>query len=247
MEKKSNKTLVDRLWQTIKNNRLVAILIIFGAIVIAVGQFTSALDDILSFIDRWGKTENNTVAPKSGRLIHQEKPISPCVSEGGAMAIKAYAIAVSYPDSLPAFITEHATMFAVDGEAIECFRILSSKLLSTALTGPSPTSIENKAHELARELGSPNLADAFANELQKERLDAYRLSKFMQSLAATLPSIAKGTVETYHNSEIYQQMNLLWSITEQQKLMSVDDLKTFRDMTLRINEWYLNYLATNLR
>jgi hypothetical protein len=52
MKKVDQENRVDKLWRTIKNNKLIACLIIFGTIIIAVAKFTTALQVIIESIDR---------------------------------------------------------------------------------------------------------------------------------------------------------------------------------------------------
>ena len=59
MPKKVRETRVDKLWRSFKNNKLIAGLIVFGGIVIAVGQFTGALQTILKFTGTHNHNEVN--------------------------------------------------------------------------------------------------------------------------------------------------------------------------------------------
>ena len=50
MEQNDKSTRVEKLWSLIKNNKWISVVIILGTVVIAVGQFTGAVQIIADFI-----------------------------------------------------------------------------------------------------------------------------------------------------------------------------------------------------
>jgi len=59
MPKGDKESLVDKLWRTINNNKLIAGVIVFGGIVIAIAQLTGAIQTILKFTDFCNASEVN--------------------------------------------------------------------------------------------------------------------------------------------------------------------------------------------
>lgn len=53
-----------------------------------------------------------------------------CGDPGGPSAVRAYALALTNPSELGMFVRENATVFAQSGDAIACYRVLATALVS---------------------------------------------------------------------------------------------------------------------
>ena len=202
------ETRVDRLLKAIKDNRLIAVLVVIGVVVIGIAQFTTALNDILKFVDSWRQPSPADEGIARQVEMAPSTEASPCAAEGGAAAVRAYAIAVVYPDSLASFVTENAQAFALDGGATKCFRLLTTGLLSGELR------VAHEAYErtLAAEMPQG------AIEHQRSMVSTYKqAAETFSELASILPPLAEGDAGPYQASQLYQTTQLLnqvWNLTE---------------------------------
>lgn len=167
-----------------------------------------------------------------------------CSGDAGEAIARAYAIAVSYPDSVPEFVRKNASIFQPNGAAIRCGKALVSQLLSAAISGPSPNSIREHAADVAGRAGRPDLGPPLGDDMLKNRADMYQLASYLQNLVDTLHSITGGDVAPYQNTAVYQNSKLVWGMTESLGVLHPRDIKAFRDMTLEMSEWYVGNFAS---
>ncbi len=206
MAEKGSKTRVDRIWESIKNNRFVAGLIVAGAIVISVGQLTGALSDIMTFLNRWNSTETDTALSKPNVESGKSTDSSPCASNGGAAAIRAYALAFSDPDSLPEFVKENAMLFARDGNTTKCLSFLTLQLRDGSLAKTYEN--YNARLQAMKPLG------AIGEPWRDPAIGMMALANSLQSLTSTLPLIAEGDASAYYESEIVANAQQIWTLTK---------------------------------
>ena len=130
-----NQTQVDRWLKRLKNNRVAAAVIVASIAFAGVVQFTRGVGDLLDFMGRRTASDDNsqeksaglsargaTAATDAERFTTGEP--SPCVTEGGSAAVRAYALAHVDPDGLALFVRQNANLFAVDGAAVKCLQLL---------------------------------------------------------------------------------------------------------------------------
>jgi len=167
-----------------------------------------------------------------------------CRGDAGVAIARAYAIASSYPDSVPEFVGKNRALFQQNGDAIRCGSLLASQLRSAALQGPSPNSIREQASNMADQAGRPDLGPVVADDMLKSRLDMLELASDIQDLVDTLPSIIDGDVTPYQNSNVYQKPKFVIGILENSGLLTPRDLHDWRDLTMKICEWYVRQFVS---
>jgi hypothetical protein len=167
-----------------------------------------------------------------------------CKGDAGVAIARAYAIAITYPDSVPEFVKKNGPFFQPNGGAIKCGRVLASQLLSAALSGPSPNSIREQAADVADRAGRPELGSSLGDDMLENRSDMYQLAAYLQNLVETLPSIMAGNMAPYKNTAVYQNSKLAWGMMESLGVLPPGDIIAFRDMILEMSEWYVGNFAS---
>lgn len=167
-----------------------------------------------------------------------------CKGDSGVVIARAYAIAVSYPDSVPEFVKKNGTFFQPNGGAIKCGRVLASQLRSAALSGLSPQSIREQAGNVACRADRCDLGPIVADNMLKNISDMYQVAGYLQNLVDTLPSVTAGNVVPYQNTAVYQNSKLVWGMLESLGVLPPRDIKAIRDITLEMSEWYVGNFAS---
>lgn len=167
-----------------------------------------------------------------------------CGGDAGVALVEVYAIAVSYPDSVPEFVQKNTPLFQQNGSAIKCGKALASQLLSAALSGPSPNSVREHAGEVACRAGRCDLGESVSDSILKDKSDMYQLGVYVQNLVDTAPNITEGDVDPYQNTAVYQTSQLVWSTTESMGVLHPSDIKVLRDLLFEVNKWYLGNFAS---
>jgi hypothetical protein len=161
-----------------------------------------------------------------------------CKGVAGDTIVKAYALAVSYPDNVPEFVLINASQFHADGDAIRCGSVLASQLRSEALTGPSPNAIREHAAKVAGQSGRPDLGPKIADDMISLNGDFLILAAYFQNLVDTLPAMLTGDITMYRDTLIYKNSKTGWGIIENSGLLPQKDIEAFRDLTMELSEWY---------
>jgi hypothetical protein len=168
-----------------------------------------------------------------------------CAGDAGVGIAQAYALAISYPDSVPEFVQRNAVFFQQNGAAIQCGQILAATLQSAALLGPSPQSIREQAMDVAGRSGRPDLGPKVADDMLRTRSDLQQLASYIQDLVNTLPAAAKGDLAPYHSTNLYRFSKYIWTLSS--GLLSPGDMQAIRNMTMQMSEWYVKGLANTVQ
>ena len=168
-----------------------------------------------------------------------------CTGDAGVGIAQAYALAISYPDSVPEFVQKNAVFFQQNGPAIQCGQILAAALQAAALSGPSERSIRERATDVAGRSGRPELGPKIAEDMLRTRSDMGQLASYIQDLVNTLPAVASGNLTPYHNTNLYRFSNYIWTMSS--RLVSQEDLQALRTMTMQMSEWYVKNLADTVQ
>jgi hypothetical protein len=226
LAEEGSKTRVDRIWLLLKNNRFIATFIVVGAVVIAIGQLTGALSEIMTFLGRWNSTKPVTTSSIPDAHAVKNADNFPCAGKGGALAIRAYAMAISDPNSLPEFVQKNSIMFAKDGNTTKCLSILTLQLLKGSASMA-------EAYKDFNEKFQANRPSGMAEELWRDpAYDMWALANYLQSLTTTLPLVAEGDVSEYYKSEIVTRTQKKWTLIktdpnlESSMRLLVSDLNT---------------------
>ena len=177
----------------------------------------------------------------------REVQSSVCSGDAGVGIAQAYAIAIAYPDSLPQFAKRNAAFFRENGMSIKCGRTLISQLRSAALSGPSPSSVREHAGDVAGRAGRPDLAGSLADDMLGGRMDMFQVASYLEQLIETLPAMVNGNLGPYHSTLVYKNLKYAWDLTQSLGVMSPQDLKALRDMTMEMSEWYVKNFAALVR
>lgn len=160
-----------------------------------------------------------------------------CDADAGRRIAHAYALAISYPDSLPQFVQQNKEFFHEDGPSIQCGRALVDGLRKSALSMPSPGDIRAQAMDVATRAGAPEMGPKVGDDMVATSLDMLRLASFVEELANTCPQLAAGDAKPYHDTSIYGFSSSMWGMIEQSGTILTADLKAIRDMTMEMSEW----------
>ena len=115
-----------------------------------------------------------------------------CVDPGGTSAVRAYGLALRRPTELGTFVRDNATLFAPDGNAIGCYRVLAAALASNAnLT--ELDALRDRA-EAERETGLEFDRSAYTTDL----------ADTLRELTDALPAAAKGDDGPYQGTRAYE-------------------------------------------
>jgi hypothetical protein len=167
-----------------------------------------------------------------------------CNGDAGVGIARAYAIAISYPDSLPQFVKNNPDLFRENGPSIICGRTLVTELRKAVLKGPDIESIKGHAMDVATRAGAPELGPKLGEDMAKGSADVMQLAFWLEELVNTIPSLLQDDPKPYSNTSIYQYSKFMWTFSE--GLLLPDDLKRFRDMMQEANEWIVTSLSTAL-
>ena len=236
MAEKGSKTLVDKIWLILKNNRFIAGFIVVGAIVVAIGQFTGALNDIMTFWERWDSTQKVTTPSKPNAQYREMSDRSPCAGNGGAAAIRAYAMAWSDPESLPKFVKENAMLFAKDGNTTKCLSLLTTHLRIGSI------SMDKALANFKKQFQDRKPPGVTGESWRDPSTEMWKLADYLQSLTTTLPLVAEGDTSDYYKSAIVTNAQKIWA------LMQTDpDLQTtMRALTEELNAQLMGELIAAL-
>ena len=115
-----------------------------------------------------------------------------CAAPGGSVAARAYGLALTNPTRLGAFARDNATLFAEDGDAVTCSRLLAAALASNTHL-EQLDALRDRA-EAEREIG-----------LEFDRLSyTTDLAETTQELADALPGLANGDDGPYRATKAYE-------------------------------------------
>ena len=130
---------------------------------------------------------------------------APCSGAGMTAATTAYAIAVAHPESLPAFVKANAELFGEDGEAINCFHLLTEKLMKIESQSNASDQIR---HKVLNVFDKTN--DRLFNEMVTDFFGRIRFQAILiKNLSETLPLLVKGDDIGYVTSEFFFEMIFL--------------------------------------
>jgi hypothetical protein len=166
------------------------------------------------------------------------------ISDAGGKLIRAYALAVSYPDQVPSFVADQRQSFQADGEVVRYGKLLAAQLRGGALSGPAPHEVREQAADLAGRVGAGQLAGPLADGLMANMTDLMLLADYVSALLETLPALAAGDLQPYRHTLLYQSMSLLWNNAA--ALLGVAGVEPIRQLSLQLNEWYVGNLVMAL-
>jgi hypothetical protein len=112
--------------------------------------------------------------------------------EGGAVGARAYLLALTNPRELGIFVRDNAILFAKDGDAIACYRVLAAALASnTHLT--QLEALRDRA-EAEREIGLEFDRAAYTADL----------AETLRELADALPALANRDDAPYRATKAFE-------------------------------------------
>jgi hypothetical protein len=156
---------------------------------------------------------------------------------------QAYALAVSYPDSLPAFVARTPGSFRSEADVIRCGQRLVKELYGYSAGWPAPDSVERVAMELANQARHAELGAPVARLARESGTDLKTVGRYLESLVfKVLPGLAENKLEPYAYSEVYDAARFVWS-----SIARTDpalDIPAMRELTRQLSEWYIRMLMT---
>jgi hypothetical protein len=108
------------------------------------------------------------------------------------VAVRAYAVALTDPTALGMLVRDNATLFAQNGDAVECYRVLAAALASN--TNLSQLDALRDRAEAERETGLEFDRAAYT----------FDLAETLRELADALPALAKADDGPYRATKAYE-------------------------------------------
>jgi hypothetical protein len=171
------RTYIQRL-----RRRPVAVVLAVVIVLIAAAQFTDALGEIRQLAGRLGGSPPSIALPGG----------EACAAAGGSVAVRAYAVALTDPTALGMLVRDNATLFAQNGDAVECYRVLAAALASN--TNLSQLDALRDRAEAERETGLEFDRAAYT----------FDLAETLRELADALPALAKADDGPYRATKAYE-------------------------------------------
>ena len=115
-----------------------------------------------------------------------------CAGPGGTAAVRAYGLALTRPTELATFVRDNGALFAQNGDAIECYRLLAAALASN--TDLAQLEALRDRAEAERETGLEFDRSAYTTDL----------AGTLRELADALPAVTNGNDRPYQATRAYE-------------------------------------------
>jgi hypothetical protein len=213
-----NDNLLVTYIQRLKSNPVAVVLAV--VVLLAAAQFT----------DAWGG-----IRQVLGRFLLRGRPAATasgggaCAGRGRETAVRGYALALTNPTTLGVFVRDNDSLFAQNGDAIACYRLLAAALASnTNLT--QLEALRDRA-EAERQTGLEFDRSAYTIDL----------SGTLRELAASLPALVNADDAPYRATRAYESAHAYSTLLQRARSASEGI-----DALIRADEEVLRELAARL-
>ena len=153
-----------------------------------------------------------------------------CAEPGGAAAVRAYGLALTRPAALATFVRDSGALFAQNGDAVACYRLLAAALASN--TNLSQLAALRDRAEAERETGLEFDRSAYTTDL----------AGTLRELADALPAVTSGNAGPYQATRAYESAQAYSTLFERApgasagiEVLITADERVLRELAARLS------------